>query len=187
MKRWLAAVLVLVMMAVPCRAEEGQPAAVALAAPSAVLMTLDGQVLFEKDAHAPREPASVTKVMTMLLVCEAVDQGRVSLKDPVTASAYAASMRRVAQRLDVPLIDLYQMSGELIDAWGDEHSKRYFMHLPAGVYPHFPNGLTDNTHLQPEGAMIFGGLIARGLKELGGIYAELLCDEYGQWQEEKGE
>ena len=92
MKRWLAAVLVLVMMAVPCRAEEGQPAAVALAAPSAVLMTLDGQVLFEKDAHAPREPASVTKVMTMLLVCEAVDQGRVSLKDPVTASAYAASM-----------------------------------------------------------------------------------------------
>ena len=63
-----------------------------LQAPSAVLMTLDGQVLFEKDAHTPREPASVTKVMTMLLVCEAVDSGRLSLEDPVTATAHAASM-----------------------------------------------------------------------------------------------
>ncbi len=89
MKKWLAGLLVLWMMAVPCLAVEGQ---VLLQAPSAVLMTLDGQVLFEKDAHTPREPASVTKVMTMLLVCEAVDSGRISLEDPVTATAHAASM-----------------------------------------------------------------------------------------------
>ena len=89
----LAAVLVVMMLAVPCAAEEGPAApAVAVQAPSAVLMTLDGAVLLEKDAHAVREPASVTKVMTMLLVCEAVDQGRISLEDPVTASAHAASM-----------------------------------------------------------------------------------------------
>ena len=93
MKRMLAAVLVVMMLAVPCAAEEGPAApAVAVQAPSAVLMTLDGAVLLEKDAHAVREPASVTKVMTMLLVCEAVDQGRISLEDPVTASAHAASM-----------------------------------------------------------------------------------------------
>ena len=93
MKRMLAAVLVVMMLAVPCAAEEGPVApAVAVQAPSAVLMTLDGAVLLEKDAHAVREPASVTKVMTMLLVCEAVDQGRISLEDPVTASAHAASM-----------------------------------------------------------------------------------------------
>ena len=91
MKKWLAAVLILAMMAVPCAAEE-TPAAVTLAAPSAVLMTLDGQVLFEKEAHTAREPASVTKVMTMLLVCEAIDSGRIRLEEPVTASAYAASM-----------------------------------------------------------------------------------------------
>ena len=89
MKKWLAGLLVLWMMAVPCLAVEGQ---VPLQAPSAVLMTLDGQVLFEKDAHTPREPASVTKVMTMLLVCEAIDSGRLSLEDPVTATAHAASM-----------------------------------------------------------------------------------------------
>ena len=58
MRKWLAAVLILTMMAVPCRAEAGQAAAVTLAAPSAVLMTLDGQVLFEKEAHTRREPAS---------------------------------------------------------------------------------------------------------------------------------
>ena len=93
MKRMLAAVLVIMMLAVPCAAEEGPAApAVAVQAPSAVLMTLDGAVLLEKDAHAVREPASVTKVMTMLLVCEAVDRGRISLEDPVTASAHAASM-----------------------------------------------------------------------------------------------
>ena len=93
MKRMLAAVLVVLMLAVPCAAEEGPVApAVAVQAPSAVLMTLDGAVLLEKDAHAVREPASVTKVMTMLLVCEAVDRGRISLEDPVTASAHAASM-----------------------------------------------------------------------------------------------
>ena len=69
-------------------AEEGIP----ISAPSAVLMALDGTVLYEKDAHTPREPASVTKVMTLLLVCEAVDSGKISLQDQVTASAHAASM-----------------------------------------------------------------------------------------------
>ena len=49
-------------------------------------------MLFEKDAHAVREPASVTKVMTLLLVCEAIDRGEIKPSDPVTASAHAASM-----------------------------------------------------------------------------------------------
>ena len=89
MKKWLAGLLALWMMAVPCLAVEGQ---VPVAAPSCVLMTLDGQVLLEKDAHTPREPASVTKVMTLLLACEAIDEGRMTLDDPVTASAHAASM-----------------------------------------------------------------------------------------------
>ena len=89
MRKYLAGLLVLCLLAVPCFALEGT---VTVGAPSALLMTPDGQVLFEKDAHTPREPASVTKVMTMLLVCEAIDSGRIRLEDPVTASAYAASM-----------------------------------------------------------------------------------------------
>lgn len=92
MKKILAAVLAL---AVFCSAAPGafaEECPVSLQAPSAVLMTLDGQVLLEKDAHTAREPASVTKVMTLLLACEAIDGGRMTLDDPVTASAHAASM-----------------------------------------------------------------------------------------------
>ena len=58
------------------------------------------------------------------------------------------------------------------------------MNLPAGIYPHFPLGQHDNTHLQPAGALAFGGLIAKGLHDLGGAYAALLCDEYDQWEKE---
>ncbi len=87
-KKWLAAVLILPFLWMPCYGQETVP----LAAPSAVLMTTDGQVLFEKDPHSVREPASVTKIMTLLLVCEAIDNGQIGLEDPVTASAHAAAM-----------------------------------------------------------------------------------------------
>lgn len=98
-----------------------------------------------------------------------------------THDAWAESMRRTARRLDVALIDLTAMSEKLVDELGEEKSKAYYMNLPAGVYPHFPNGQKDNTHLRPEGALAFGGLIAKALHELGGKYAALLCDEYEQW------
>ncbi len=64
-----------------------------VAAPSAILMEkTTGTVLYEKDAYAHLAPASVTKVMTMLLAAEAVDSGALSLTESVTASARAASM-----------------------------------------------------------------------------------------------
>ncbi len=64
-----------------------------VAAPSAVLMDAEsGKVLFEKNAHEKRACASVTKVMTLLLVMEALDAGKIKLEDEVAASAHAASM-----------------------------------------------------------------------------------------------
>lgn len=64
-----------------------------ITAPSAVLMEASsGKVLFEKNPHEQRPCASITKVMTMLLVCEAIDNGKLSLDDTITASAHAASM-----------------------------------------------------------------------------------------------
>ncbi len=61
--------------------------------PSAVLMERDtGTVLFEKDAHNKMPPASVTKVMTLLLVMEALDAGKISIDDMVTVSEYASGM-----------------------------------------------------------------------------------------------
>ncbi len=62
-------------------------------APSAVLMEAQtGKLLYEKNAHEKRPCASITKVMTLLLVMEALDSGKIALTDTVTASAHAASM-----------------------------------------------------------------------------------------------
>lgn len=62
-------------------------------APSAVLMeSSTGKVLYEKNSHEQRPCASVTKVMTLLLVFEAIDEGHLSLDDTITASEQAASM-----------------------------------------------------------------------------------------------
>lgn len=51
-----------------------------------------GSVLYELNADEALPPASVTKIMTLLLIAEAVDRGEIALSDTVTASAYAASM-----------------------------------------------------------------------------------------------
>ena len=68
-------------------------AAPEVAAPSAVLMEKStGTVLYAKDEHTPREPASVTKIMTVLLTMDAIDAGTLRYDDAVTASAHAASM-----------------------------------------------------------------------------------------------
>ena len=62
-----------------------------IAAPSAILMdAATGTILYEKNAHEKLAPASVTKVMTLLLVMEALESGRISWGDTVTASDHAA-------------------------------------------------------------------------------------------------
>ncbi len=65
---------------------------VAIEAPSAVLMEKEtGQLIYEKNAYERRFPASVTKIMTMLLIVEDIESGKLSLDDTVTASERAAS------------------------------------------------------------------------------------------------
>ena len=66
---------------------------ITISAPSAILMEkTTGRVLYEKDADVQREPASVTKVMTILLIAEAIESNAISIDDMVTVSARAASM-----------------------------------------------------------------------------------------------
>ena len=77
----------------PAASAAGEEAALSLSCPSAVLMEKEtGAILYDQNAHQQLEPASVTKVMTLLLVMEAVDSGRVALDDTVTVSSYAAGM-----------------------------------------------------------------------------------------------
>ena len=64
-----------------------------ISAPSAILIEKEtGTVIYEKNADEQLEPASVTKVMTILLIVEALEAGTISLDDVVTVSAHAASM-----------------------------------------------------------------------------------------------
>lgn len=89
MKRWIW-ILLLPLLLVPARAEAVE---LELDAPAALLMEkTTGEVLFAQNEHEKREPASVTKVMTLLLTMEAIEKGAIAYDDVVTVSAYAASM-----------------------------------------------------------------------------------------------
>lgn len=74
-------------------AEEQQTSGPEITSPSAILMeAAGGNVIWEKDADTRRAPASVTKVMTLLLIFDALEEGKIALEDDVQTSEYAASM-----------------------------------------------------------------------------------------------
>ena len=91
MKRrvWMLVVCCLLMGLFPNKV---YGAALEVAGKSAVLMDVEtGTVMYESNAHEPLAPASVTKVMTMLLIMEAIDSGIIRWEDTVTASETAAA------------------------------------------------------------------------------------------------
>ena len=98
---------------------------------------------------------------------------------------YVAGMKETAAEEQVSLIDLYTKSRKKMEEAGAVETTKWFMHLAKGEYPSCPEGKIDNTHLKQDGARIFAGLLAEGLQELGGIYAELLVDGIGQVVEAK--
>lgn len=90
---------------------------------------------------------------------------------------YVEAVKRTAQQENVPLIDLHSQSRAAMEEAGVEETLKWFMHLKPGEYPSCPEGKEDNTHLKYEGAVKFAGLVAQGLKELGGEYKEMLIPE----------
>lgn len=101
MKKWIAMLMASVLFclsgstAVMAEEETGGESAgsVTVTAPSVLLMEAStGKVLYEKDADTRRPPASVTKVMTILLIYDALSAGKIHKEDVVTTSEYAASM-----------------------------------------------------------------------------------------------
>lgn len=88
----IMAILIAIMPMNLSFANEGN-APLSVSSKSAILMDVgSGQILYEKNAHDKLPPASVTKVMTMLLICEALDSGKITLDDSVQISENAASM-----------------------------------------------------------------------------------------------
>ncbi len=90
----LTALLLAFQAALPVvYAEENGADSLGITAPSAILMEAStGTVVLEKNAHEKLPPASVTKIMTLLLIFDAISQGKIQLDDTVTTSEHAASM-----------------------------------------------------------------------------------------------
>ena len=91
MKR-IGIMLTALALVIFCLPYSAHAAPAEVAAKSALLMdTATGTILFEQNSHEKLAPASVTKVMTMLLIMEAIDDGRIRWEDMVTASEAAAA------------------------------------------------------------------------------------------------
>ena len=93
MRRFICAALAALYLTIPALAVETLPEeSFSLSCTAAVLMERQtGTVLYEKEAHRHLSPASVTKVMTLLLIMEALDDGRIGWDDMVQTSAAAAA------------------------------------------------------------------------------------------------
>lgn len=93
MKKILCALMICVQIWMAPASMLAVSAQMELSSPSAILMEAStGTVLFEKNPDEVRSPASITKIMTLLLIFENLEKGRIHLEDEVSTSAYAKSM-----------------------------------------------------------------------------------------------
>ncbi|WP_221887892.1 rhamnogalacturonan acetylesterase [Chitinophaga polysaccharea] len=84
-----------------------------------------------------------------------------------TLGDYIPVVRELAAEMKVPLVDLYKKSGELVESYGPEESKKLFVYIRPGVFPKLPEGKQDDTHLNERGATEIAGLAVSELKALG--------------------
>ena len=97
-----------------------------------------------------------------------------------THGDYPDAMLEVARETGAYCIDLNAMSMGYFSLMGQEYvSKTFFMNFPAGLYPGYPDGSSDNTHFQPAGATAVAQLVFTGMKILkGGVIAGPALDKY---------
>jgi len=76
---------------------------------------------------------------------------------------YPEAARRVAKRMQVPMVDMEQLTADWLIQLGDSASRQYFMNVAPGECIKFPEGKTDNTHLRENGALIVGEMFARAV------------------------
>lgn len=81
-----------------------------------------------------------------------------------THLGYPSVVRKLADSLHIPLIDMQQKTTNLLTALGEEGSVKLFNHVPIGD-KNYPEGKKDNTHLSPLGAKTIAKLVVEGLRE----------------------
>ena len=91
---------------------------------------------------------------------------------------YPEAMRFIAQRENVPLIDLQEMTRTLYETLGVEESKHAFVQYPAGTYPGQKEDLKDNTHFNPYGAYEIAKCVIEGMKQIDLPLTQYIRDDY---------
>lgn len=97
-----------------------------------------------------------------------------------THGDYPAAMKMVAEREQVPVIDLTQMSTVFYETLGEEGSKRALVHYPANTFANQEKPLADNTHFNPYGAWEIAKMVVMGLKQIQSPLANYLRAD---WQD----
>ena len=82
-----------------------------------------------------------------------------------TYGYYILAAREVARELNIPLIDLYKLSGDLVQSYGVEDSKKLFLYIEPGRFSKLPEGKKDDSHLCVEGARKIAELATKSMKE----------------------
>jgi len=97
-----------------------------------------------------------------------------------THGDYPEAMKAVAQREQIPLIDLTQMTTTFYEALGVEGSKKALVHYPANTFPNQTALLADNTHFNPFGAWEIAKMVVMGLKQINSPLVNYLRED---WQD----
>ena len=97
-----------------------------------------------------------------------------------THGDYPAAMKAVAQREQVPVIDLTQMSTTFFETLGVEGSKKALVHYPANTFANQDKALADNTHFNPYGAWEVAKMVVMGLKQINSPLVNYLRED---WQD----
>lgn len=98
--------------------------------------------------------------------------------------AYPEAMRKVAVTLGVPLIDLTEITTTLYESWGDEHSKKAFVHYPANTFTGQDIELEDNTHFNGFGANEIALCVLEEIKNKKLDIAKYIKDEVSSYSPE---
>ena len=102
-----------------------------------------------------------------------------------THGDFPAAMKAVAERENVPLIDLSAETKTLFETMGTEDSKRLLVHYPMGTFPWQEKKFSDNTHFNPFGAYEVSKLVVMGLKRLNSPLVKYLSSDWTDFSPSK--
>jgi len=91
-----------------------------------------------------------------------------------THGAYPAAVKQVADSLQVTFIDLTTLTTAMLEQAGEQESKDFFLHLQPQEHVNYPDGVTDNTHLNRSGAKAVSDLVTTALKNMNDPLAAFL-------------